>query len=155
MFRNRKRRNVEKAGGLPGTRLASLIVKWQRGIAGRLNAWTASLSLPKLKFGLLLFCLIACGYSAYLILKGMSARGGATPALHFDQTSLPKHWNQAGDVSRGDYGLDTGLREQLRSFKNYIDSLATNDRMAYDSMLLQRTGLMDTVRALEEIYQLK
>jgi hypothetical protein len=85
----------------------------------------------------------------------MSARGGATPGLHIDQTSLPKHWNQAGDGSRGDYGLDAGLTEQLRSIKNYIDSLARDDRKAYDSMLLQRPGLMDTVRALEEIYQLK
>lgn len=84
----------------------------------------------------------------------MSAKGGA-PALHIDQTSLPKHWNQAGDGSRGDYGLDAGLTEQLRSIKNYIDSLARDDRKAYDSMLLQRPGLMDTVRALEEIYQLK
>jgi hypothetical protein len=155
MFHHRKKRSVEKAGSLLGTRLASQIVKWQRRAAGRLNERMASLPLPKLKFWLLVFCLFACSYSAYLILRGMSARGGATPALHIDQTSLPKHWNQAGDLRTGDYGLDAGLPEQLRSFKNYIDSLARDDRKAYDSMLLQRPGLMDTVRALEEIYQLK
>lgn len=42
-------------------------------------------------------------------------------------------------------------REQLEVYRQYFDSIRFTDRATYDSMLLVRPGLLDTVQLLERI----
>jgi hypothetical protein len=155
MFWNRKTIKQEKVPGAMVERIAIFFLGRQRRFAECINGLLAPLPARKLKVGLYLFCLLACGYSLLLILRGVIGKVNGAPALHIDQTSVPKHYDQPGDPHSRESEADQELATQLRYFKMYMDSLAVNNRRQYDSVLVERPGLIDTVRVLEEFYQLK
>lgn len=134
---------------------ARWILSLQRKGADRLNGVVAGMPLRQVKMMLLLFCLLAFGSSGYLIIGALIGEKKEAPTLYIEQTSVPKHYDEAGDAGVGEDKLDVHTAEQLKAVKTYMDSLARHDRKAYDSLLLGRRGLMDTVRALEEFYLTK
>ena len=155
MFRKRKKKNIPRERFVVVERIAGLLLQWQRSLADHVNALLSQLKGWQLRLGLGLIFVLACGYSVILILRGVSTKEKPAPALHIDQATLPRHYDKSG-VPRGSADqLDLELSAQLRFFKKYMDSLARHDLRQYDRMLQQRPGLMDSVRALEEIYQLK
>ena len=148
-----KRKEVKAGSGSSG--VIGKVVLWvlalQRKGADRLNGVVARLPLKKIKFGLLFFCLLAGGWSGYLIVGGIAGKKKAT-ALYINHVSVPKHYDKAGEAGIGENGLDVQTTAHLRAIKTFMDSLAQHDQIAYDSLLRIRPGLMDTVRFLEEIY---
>ena len=65
----------------------------QRKGADRLNSAVADLPLKKIKFGLLIFCLLVGGVSGYLVIDGIIAEKKVIPALHIEQPLVPKHYD--------------------------------------------------------------
>ena len=150
---NRSQVNSQFAGVID--KAARWMLSLQRKGADRLNGVVAGMPIRQVKLALLIFCLLSFGSSGYLIIGALIGEKKEAPTLYIEQTSVPKHYDEAGDAGVGEDKLDGHTAEQLKAVKTYMDSLARHDPKAYDSLLLGRRGLMDTVRALEEIYLTK
>lgn len=136
-----------------GSRLGKGIVKLQTVFAVRLNAATARLSVRKLKMALLLFCLVSGGVSLYLATSGVLGKSTKKAAITIDQASVPKHFDKSGDEIKDVQNLiDDGLYGQIKAFRAYMDSLQMNNKVTYDSILLLRPGLLDSITVIEQIY---
>lgn len=115
---------------------------------------TKHLSRTTLRLLLLAFIALAGGYSIYLI--GQSFSGNQANAISITPIKKPGHVLQAGDaasqpnmiVSKTDY-------QGIIRFRGYMDSLTRSPagKAAYDSIILSRPGLLDSIRILEKIYQ--
>lgn len=135
-----------------GTRIGRGILKLQMGFAQRLNVAAAKVPVTKLKQALVIFCLISGGLSGYVAMNGVLGNNERN-RMTIDQASVPKHVDRSGDEVREVQNmLDGELAGQIQTFKAYMDSLLKNNKATYDSLLLARPGLMDSIKQLEEIY---
>ena len=115
---------------------------------------TEHLSSKTLRLLLLAFIALAGGYSIYLI--GQSFLGNQANAISITPIKKPGHVLQACDallrpdtiVSKTDY-------HGIIRFRGYMDSLCRTPtgKATYDSIILNRPGLLDSIRFIEEIYQ--
>jgi hypothetical protein len=129
------------------------IIKLQTAFAERMNKAAARLPIRKMKTALVLFCLVSGGFSIYLAMNGVFGTNAKKNSFTIDQASVPKHFVRSGDeIKDGQNLIDDELYKQITTFKAYMDSLQVNDRKSYDSIYLSRPGLLDSVKAIEEIY---
>jgi hypothetical protein len=136
-----------------GTRLGNVIAKLQTAFAERMNVAAAKIPTGKLKRNLAFFCLLSGGFSLYLAMNGMLGSSPATNVITIDNASVPKHFDKSGDeINEVQNIVDEDLYSQVKTFRSYVDSLQMNDKTVYDSIMLSRPGLMDSIRAIEEIY---
>lgn len=136
-----------------GTKLGKGIIKLQKAFAERLNVAAATLSVGKMKRALFLFCLVSGGFSIYLAMNGLLRSNTKNNAITIDQASVPKHFDRSGDeVAGGQTLIDEEVYRQVKAFRVYADSLQKNNTNAYDSLMYLRPGLLDSVKAIEEIY---
>ncbi|RYE52966.1 MAG: hypothetical protein EOP48_15360 [Sphingobacteriales bacterium] len=151
--RKLKRRLEESQSDSIGTRLGKGIVKLQTAFAVSLNTATAKLSVRKLKMALLLFCLVSGGVSLYLATSGVLGKSTKKAPITIDQASVPKHFDKSGDEIRDvQNSIDDELYGQVKAFRAYMDSLQINNKVTYDSILLLRPGLLDSITLVEQIY---
>jgi hypothetical protein len=127
-----------------------LQTRWARWMDRR----TEHLSRRTLLLLLLAFIALAGGYSIHLI--GQSFSGNQ--ASVFSVTPIIKlgHVLQTGDaasqpemiISKTDY-------QRIIRFRGYMDSLTRSPagKAVYDSIVLSRPGLPDSIRLIEKIYQ--
>jgi hypothetical protein len=108
------------------------------------------------KYLLALFCLLSGGYSLYLSADSLmhhKARSFSVTPL-----SIPKHTGQAGDENLLP-AIAVTLEEykKLERFRRYMDSLvqSPSGKKTLDSILFSHPGLMDSIRLIENIYQLQ
>lgn len=149
MFWKRKSNQPTK---VQESKLASFIRKCHQQSADRLNARFAQLSAKRLKAFLLLFCVVAGGFSFYLIMTGVSSKRKVDRVFQIDHTAVPRHFDKAGDPPSSGNSIDPELFSQIQSFQRYLDSLLLYDAGAYDSLIGARPGLIDTLETLKEIY---
>jgi hypothetical protein len=136
-----------------GMRLRKGVLKLQTAFAERMNAAAEKIPTRKLKRNLVFFCLLSGGFSLYLAMNGMLGSSTAKNSITIDQASVPKHFDKTGDVINEVQNIvDKGLYQQVKTFRSYVDSLQMNDKTVYDSIMLSRPGLMDSIKAIEEIY---
>lgn len=115
---------------------------------------TERLSRRTLLLLLLTFIVLACGYSIYLI--GQSFSGNQTSTFSVTPIRKPGHVLQAGDAtSQPDMIVSKTDYQGIIRFRGYMDSLARSPdgKAAYDSIILNRPGLLDSIRYIEEAYQ--
>lgn len=111
------------------------------------------MSVKKLKVILVVFCLGCGGYSIYLMVNAIVSPDKKQPSFKVDQVDVPKHFDETGDeIIQPESYVDEGTYQQIQGFKEYLDSLKTNKSKLYDSIMVARPGLMDSILALEEIY---
>lgn len=102
------------------------------------------------------FCLSAGGLSLYLIGSSVSSRKASSiTVIHLKK---PSYAGKSGDentkalvlVSKTEY-------EKVQRFRHYMDSLtrSPSGKILYDSILIHRPGLMDSVMIIEELYKAK
>lgn len=136
-----------------GTRIGKGIVKLQAAFAERMNAAVSKVPVRKLKTALVLFCLLSGGISTYYFINGLLGSNGQNSTIVIDQTSVPKHFDKSGDeIKDVENIIDEELLGEIKTFRSYMDSLKQNDAKGYDSILVARPGLMDSIKAIEEIY---
>ncbi|MCK9412692.1 MAG: hypothetical protein M0Q53_10345 [Prolixibacteraceae bacterium] len=128
--------------------------RMQTGWARWMGRRTQHLSRRTLFLLLLAFIALSGGYSIYLIRQSFSGNQATT----FSVTPIlkPGHVVQTGEAaSQPDMLISKTDYQRIIRFRGYMDSLARSPagKAVYDSILLRRPGLPDSIRLIEEIYQ--
>lgn len=130
--------------------------KIQNGFASVMNKAFEHMAPKKLKVGLVLFCILSGGFSIYLLVFPIMSPLNRQKNIKVDQLNIPKHIKDAGDNKMAsDVYVDEATFRRIISFKRYMDSIKTNERAKYDSIILGRPKLMDSVTVLEQLYYLQ
>ena len=157
LFRKRKKTEAAEPGQIHDRVLRQMVnaclrlqTRWARWMDRR----TEHLSSRTLLLLLLAFIALAGGYSICLI--GQSFSGNQASAFSVTPIITPGRVLQTGDaasqkemiVSKTDY-------QRIIRFRGYMDSLTRSPagKAVYDSILLSRPGLQDSIRLIEKIYQ--
>lgn len=129
-----------------------LVFTWlQHRFARRMNKMIGTMNPKRLTLTLILFALLCGGFSIYLIVNSVTRKPATN--LHVEQVAVSKHFNRTGDEKTiGDAYVDVQTFQNITAFKRYMDSLKTFRRGRYDSILVIRPHLMDSVATLEQIY---
>ena len=102
---------------------------------------------------LLLFCLLAGGYSIYLVIAGIKGRNNFS--LSITSIRKPTAIPPKERAKRNPSALIETDYLHVHRFKEYMDSLTRSEKgtIIYDSIVKARPGLMDSVLFIENIYQ--
>ena len=134
-------------------KIAAAGVKLQQLFAKKMNRVFMKTDFKRLKLILILFCICAGGYSIYLIANSVISPDRKKNSFEVQQMDVPKHFNKTGDENLiPEAYVDEETWQQIKQFRNYMDSLKQKRRNEYDSILQARPGLMDSVQMLEQIY---
>jgi hypothetical protein len=134
-------------------KIAGAGIKIQSKFSDIMNSLFAGMNTKRLKMCLIVFCISCGGYSIYLIANAIFSSGKKQPSFQIDQVDVPRNFDKTGDeVIPPDSYVDEETYRQIQGFKQYMDSLQINKRNHYDSIMIARPGLMDSVLMLEEIY---
>ena len=117
---------------------------------------TEFLSHRQIKYLLLLFCFVSVGGSLYLAVKGF--HGNDKRSLFVTPIDVPVHSTKTGEEAIMPFLTITKNEvERIERFKRYIDSLSQTEsgRKIKTQFLLSRPGLMDSIEALQKLYQLQ
>jgi len=125
----------------------------QRKFSENMNKLFAKLSPGSVKIFLVVFCLSAGGYSIYLLSNSLFNNNHSSSTIKIDPVKAPKHFDKTGDeLLHSDQYVDEETYRNIIAFKMYMDSLKINKTKVFDSIMLARPGLMDSVLMLESIY---
>ena len=132
--------------------LAGLMVRVQTMFAGKMNRLFAKVSPSRMKRLLILFCAVTCLLSSYFIVKALKS-GGTYNSIKVDQSKTPSYFDKTGEA-QFDNGIliDEESFSRVQLFRKYMDSLKVLDRLKFDSIQMQRPGLMDSITTLESLY---
>ncbi len=117
---------------------------------------TEQLSDRSKKYIIVLFCLLAGGYSLYTI--GESSTINKKKSIAITNIKTPNHITQTGDgMNNNIITINEIDFNKIQTFKSYMDSLgkSVTGRKIADSILLKRPGLLDSIVKLERIYLLQ
>lgn len=135
-------------------KIARAGIKIQSGFANGMNRLLGNMSAGKLKVLLLMFCVTVGGYSVYLFGDALFSTE-AKSTIKIQQVTKPKHADNAGDETLlSDQYVDESTYRQILGFKKYMDSLKVAKHPLYDSVVIGRPGLMDSVQILIEAYEM-
>ncbi len=128
-------------------------IKLQKLFAEKMNRIFMKTDFKRLKIILIIFCIGAGGYSIYLIVNSVISPDRKQNSFDVQQMDVPKHFDKTGDENLiPEAYVDEEIYQQVKQFRNYMDSLKQKRRNEYDSILQARPGLMDSVQMLEQIY---
>ena len=157
LFRKRKKTEAAEPGQIHDRVLRQMVnacLRLQTGWARWMDRRTEHLSRRTLFLLLLAFIVLADGYCIYLI--GQSFSGNQANAFSVTPIKKPGRVLQTGDaasepemiISKTDY-------QRIIRFRGYMDSLTRSPagKAVYDSIILSRPGLPDSIRLIEKIYQ--
>ncbi|MEP7376190.1 MAG: hypothetical protein ABI675_22530 [Chitinophagaceae bacterium] len=151
----RKRNKESKENKLQdkvAVKIAGAWIRLQTKLSESMNKLFSKMSVTKLKVMLVVFCLGCGGYSIYLMVNAITS-SNKQPSFKVDQVDVPKHFDETGDeIIQPESYVDEVTFQQIQGFKEYMDSLKTNKSKLYDSIMVARPGLMDSILVLEEIY---
>lgn len=159
MFGLFKTNSKELAKNSMQEKLANTIVtkslQLQERWAAFMQRKTEQLSDRSKKYTIVLFCLLAGGYSLYTIGESLSINKKKSIAITSIKT--PNHITQkGGEINDGTITISEHEFNKIQTFKSYMDSLgkSVTGRKIADSILLNRPGLMDSIIQLERLYHL-
>jgi len=134
--------------------MVNTCLRMQTGWSRWMGRKTEHLSRRTLLLLLLAFIALAGGYSICLI--GQSFSGNQASAFSVTSIKMPGRVMQTGEaasqpemiISKTDY-------QRIIRFRGYMDSLTRSPagKAVYDSILLSRPGLPDSIRLIEKIHQ--
>lgn len=132
-------------------RAGAAIDRHQRKVAQYLNCKTAKLNPKQQAAGLLLFCLLFGGSSAFTIWHSLDSP--AAP-IKIQSLSAPRPAVVLDKSVSQRLELSEGELESIRLFRRYLDSLqlTKSGQMVYDSIARMRPGLMDSLAFVEQAY---
>ena len=137
-------------------KIAWTFIKVQKRFAYKMNNAFKTMNIKRLKIVLAFFCLISGSVSLYLIINALTTHPRVNDAFRVDQANIPKHFDKTGEeTSQAESVVDEYTYEQIQVFKTYMDSLKNAESSLFDSIVLARPYLMDSIRALEQLYHLQ
>ena len=138
-----------------------LIDKVAKGIAGFflsvqsrfsdfMSSKTNTLSIKEKWFWLAVYCVAFGGLSIYVFIGTF---GGNKKVLEPSPVSFPKYYDQTGIEIKEPHVSEKDIK-RINGFRKHMDSLRLSPagKITYDSILKTRPGLMDSIRAIEQIY---
>lgn len=153
-----KQFNKHKAGASVGNDkvakgIAGFILKLNSGFAKCMNECTAKLSSSTMKVALIVFLSFGTSLSFYFIVAAF-VKEEPSKSIEFDRISMPRNFEQSGD-ERVQHGFLITKEEykEMKRFVHYMDSLQKSKSAIYDSITLNRPGMMDSVKELEQFYE--
>ncbi len=134
-------------------KIAWTFIEVQKCFACKMNNAFKTMNIKRLKIALVLFCLVAGGVSLYLIVNALTTYPRANDAFRVEQANIPQHFDRTGEeISEAESYVDEHTYEQIQVFKSYMDSLKSAKSPAFDSIILARPSLMDSIQELEQLY---
>lgn len=137
--KNRNRTNswTDKAAG----KIAGFFLGVQKRFSDAMNRIVAKASTKKLKFGLVIFCLLSGGFSVYLIVSSIIRPGG--PGIKVNKIDIPIREDQSvRKVADSANFISDAMYQNIQRYKRYMDSMGFSIR----------PGLLDSIKELEDIY---
>lgn len=159
LFKNTKRKEQQSQYSFHDKAAAGIVkgcIHVQTKWANFMQRKTARFTAKAKKYGLVLFCLLSVGCCLYLIIESFTV----TPKknLGVAPINIPKQPMQTGEGDTRSFLLITKKEfERIEQFRLYLDSLGRSHMgiKIRDSLLSLRPGLMDSIRAVEKLYQLQ
>jgi hypothetical protein len=156
LFKRRRKEEKTDAGKDKLAKgIAGFILKMQNGFARFMGKRAERLSFSTMKYILLIFLLCGSGLSVYFIVTAFK-KNGQSKAIKIDRLRVPRYYDKNSDeFMQLDFFITKKEHEGMQAFRNYMDSLHHNKKgiHIYDSIMLNRPGLMDSVNKLEKLYQ--
>lgn len=154
LFSKRKQKVIT---GSPSDKLAGKIagigLAMQKQFANTMNKAFEQMNHKRLKVWLIIFCVTCGGFSVYLLTNAIISPGHNQRSIKIDPVNVPKHYdNTAEEILTTDNVVEEETFSKIQTFKKYMDSLRQMGSKEYDSILVVRPFLMDTVLMLEQIY---
>ena len=156
-FRKKRIRNTLKENAAQNkiaNRIVFTCIRFQEKWADLMNHYTERLPRKGKLIMFFLFCILGGCLSLYLIADSMMRRPGFSFTIsHFKATPFA---GKSGDENiRADIIVTKIEYQRIQHFKLYMDSLdlSPSGKKIYDSILTNRTGLMDSVLFIEKIFQ--
>ena len=148
----------KEASGTPGKDkvakgIAGLIVKMNVGFARYMNKFTEKLSSSTLKVALIVFLSFGTSVSLYFIVAAF-VKAEPLKTVKIDSISVPRNFEKtAPERVQQDFPVTEKEYQEMVRFTQYMDSLQKSEGTRYDSIMLNRPGLIDSVKVLERIYE--
>ena len=143
---------IEKIANTIVTKSIRIQERW----AAFMQGLTEKLSTRSKKWSIILFCLLAGGYSLYTIIESFSAKKKKPFVLTNIKT--PKYFTHSSEEDiQAIITIPEREYQKIIQFRKYMDSLSgtkTGKKIA-DSILLKRPGLTDSIIQIEQLYHLQ
>jgi hypothetical protein len=133
------------------TKIAGLILNAQRKFAASMGKMFSDFSTMSKKAFVLVLFFVCGGLSVYYIVDGV-VNFTNKQQLKVDQTKIPAHYDQNNDVYLRTTPIDEQTWQQIKTVRQYIDSLKIDSGQQFDSLIKNRPGLIDSIATLEEMY---
>lgn len=136
-------------------KLGQAVERVQRKAANYLNHKTASLTPRQVTIGLVIFCLLFGGSSAFTIWHSLQP---ASNGISIEPLKTPAYTIIPGNDNINDGAILSRIElDRIKSFRLYLDSLqqTKEGRALYDSIAATRPGLLDSLALIEYQLQLK
>jgi hypothetical protein len=156
LFRKKEKTYTDESNDRVLRQMVNACLRLQNCWAQWMERRTKHLSRRTLQLLLIAFIVLAGGYSIHLI--GQSFSGNKVNAFSITPVKKPGHVLQTGDAApQPDMIVSKPDFQGITRFRRYMDSLSQSHagKATYDSILLSRPGLVDSIRFIEEIYQSK
>ena len=130
--------------------IAGFFLSVQSGFADFMSSKTNRLSIKAKWFWLAVYCVAFSGFSIYVVI---GTSGGNKKVLEPSPVSFPKYYDQTG-IEIKEPHVSEKVIQRINRFKKYMDRLhqSQEGKRVYDSILKTRPGIMDSIKAIEEIY---
>lgn len=136
-------------------KIRELTEKRQRKWADYMNKKFENVSPFRIKLSLVLFSLF---FGSACLLIGVRSLSKKTESTTVQKISMPSHI-----LLQDQYPYDSSMRratlsvdevDRIKQFRKYLDSLlaAPSGRTVYDSLMLQRPGLLDSLQTIEKVF---
>ena len=132
-------------------RIVTRMLVWQTKITSKLNKKFSKFSVQRLKLFLVAFCMVSGGFSLYFIMSGILKNEKSISVFNIEQARMPIQIDSNTQHIQPVI-VDEATWQKIKSFKFYLDSLKTNHVKEFDSLMLLRPGLVDSITMIEEMY---
>jgi len=125
------------------TKIASIFLTLQARFARFMNKLVAVMPRNKLKALVIVFSLLAGGFSLYLIASAVLLK--SKTGIKINPIAAPKYFDKTGE-ELNKLIVDEETYQQIQAFKQ---------SSVYDSTIKARPGLLDSLQLLEDMYHLQ
>jgi hypothetical protein len=134
-------------------KIAAAGIMIQQMFAGKMNKLFENMNVSRVKIALIIFCISAGGFSLYLLANSILKKENKKQIIKIDKVDIPRHFDKTGDETiMTEATVDEQTYNQIQGFKKYMDSIQVHNKNEYDSIIINRPGLLDSVQMLEQIY---
>jgi hypothetical protein len=146
----RKKNNTRPVTDKVASKIARAILKMQTCFANYMNKKVKNIPVSKMKTLVIIFCAVCGSYSIYLVATAVLTKDENPAKVRMQRIRTLQ--NVAGP-SQARPIVTKEFYQRVEGFTRYMDSLKQNNVRVYDSILLKRPHLMDSVKLFEQLYK--